>query len=92
MENGSGSWEANGFKAMSQNADIASNGHTGDQREGVASNLKSFGVDTDQMTELAGERVSELQQLLIDEIKARPLRALGWAAAAGVVFGIWAAR
>ncbi|UZF95656.1 hypothetical protein [Bosea sp. NBC_00550] len=45
-----------------------------------------------ELFDIAGERVSELQQLLLDEIRARPLRTLGWAAAAGVVLGFWAAR
>jgi hypothetical protein len=95
MENGNGTSEATGFKAMSQNADT---GESGDQQRnndrdgGLAAGLKAYGVDTSQMTEVAGERATELQQLLIDEIKARPLRALGWAAAAGVIFGFWAAR
>jgi len=35
---------------------------------------------------------SEFQRFLIDEIDARPLRALGWAAAAGFLFGIWVSR
>jgi hypothetical protein len=58
----------------------------------VTENLKSVGIDTDRMTEAAGERVSELQSLLIDEVRAQPLRALAWAAAAGVVIGFWAAK
>lgn len=58
----------------------------------VSANLKSVGVDTDRMTEAAGERVSELQNLLIDEVRAQPLRALAWAAAVGVVIGFWAAK
>lgn len=58
----------------------------------VTENLKSVGIDTDRMTEAAGERVSELQSLLIDEVRAKPLRALAWAAAAGVVIGFWAAK
>ena len=82
-----------GFKVMSQAAD---EGRTGDPNDDSArdgtSSLKTYGVDTDQMTEAASERVSELQQVLIDEIRARPLRALGWAAAAGVVVGFWAAK
>jgi hypothetical protein len=45
-----------------------------------------------EMAEMAIERVSELQELLMNEVRARPLRALGWAAAAGVVLGFWAAR
>jgi len=36
--------------------------------------------------------VSDLQSLLVDEIKARPLRAVAWAAAAGLAIGFWAAR
>ncbi|MDR6831511.1 hypothetical protein J2X48_005192 [Bosea sp. BE271] len=58
----------------------------------VSENLKSVGIDTDRMTEAAGERVSELQSLLMAEIRAQPLRALAWAAAAGVIFGFWAAK
>lgn len=58
----------------------------------VPSNLRTVGIDTDRITEAAGERVSELQGLLIDEVRARPMRALAWAAAVGAVFGFWAAR
>jgi ElaB/YqjD/DUF883 family membrane-anchored ribosome-binding protein len=54
--------------------------------------MKEFGVDTDRMIEATSERVNDLQQMLIDEVQARPLRALGWAAAAGFVLGIMAAR
>ncbi len=82
-----------GFKVMSQNADV---GGSDTSRQGgsgnVAAQLKSYGVDTDQMTDAAAERASELQRLLIDEVRARPMRALGWAAAAGIVLGFWAAR
>ena len=41
---------------------------------------------------MAGERMTELQEILVNEIRARPLRAIAWAAAAGVVLGFWAAR
>jgi hypothetical protein len=94
MENGSNTSQATGFKAMSQNAESGESGRpqSDDGNTGVAASLKTYGVDTHQMTEVAGERVSELQQLIIDEVKARPMRALGWAAAAGVIFGFWAAR
>ena len=44
------------------------------------------------MTEAAGERVSELQRLVIEEVRAQPMRALAWAAAIGVVIGFWAAK
>ncbi|WID98420.1 hypothetical protein QO058_09365 [Bosea vestrisii] len=75
-----------GFKVMSQKAE------GGSSQDGPSDRLNAYGVDTDVMTEAATERVSELQQLIIDEVRARPLRALGWAAAVGVVFGFWAAR
>jgi ElaB/YqjD/DUF883 family membrane-anchored ribosome-binding protein len=94
MENGNDTSQATGFKAMSQNAEAGNGASTqnDDGKTGIAGSLKTHGVDTHQMTEVAGERMSELQQLIIDEVKARPMRALGWAAAAGVVFGFWAAR
>lgn len=41
---------------------------------------------------VGGERVSQLEELLLNEIRARPLRALGWAVTAGIVIGFWAAR
>jgi len=93
MENGNGTPEATGFKAMSQNAEAMEGPDlVEDVKKGVSDRLTSYGVDANQITEAAGEQVTELQQLIIDEIKARPLRALGWAAAAGVIFGFWAAR
>lgn len=64
-------------------------GETGGQ---VLSDLKSVGIDTDRMTEAAGEQVSELQRLVLEEVRVRPMRALAWAAAAGVIFGFWAAK
>jgi ElaB/YqjD/DUF883 family membrane-anchored ribosome-binding protein len=84
----------NGFKTMSQSADEGRSGSEPSEegRGSVASQLKSYGVDTNQMTEAATERASELQQLIIEEIRARPLRAIGWAAATGVLFGFWAAK
>ncbi|AZO79620.1 MULTISPECIES: hypothetical protein [unclassified Bosea (in: a-proteobacteria)] len=75
-----------GFKAMSQKAE------GGSSQDGPSDRLKAYGVDTDVMTEAATERASELQQIIMVEVRARPLRALGWAAAAGVVFGFWAAK
>lgn len=90
MDNG------NGFKTMSQHADADADAGVGEQNDagnsGITPNLKSFGVDTKQMSEAANERVSELQELLMEEIRAQPLRALGWAAAAGLVVGLWVAR
>jgi len=85
---------ANGFKGMSEAADEGRVGTEPAQRSGeaVPDRLKEFGVDTDVMAEAPTERVSELQRLIMDEVRERPLRALGWAAAAGVVFGFWAAK
>lgn len=83
----------NGFKIMSQHADDeGSETSSAERAASVAARLKTYGVDTEQMTDVASERVSELQQIVSDEVRARPLRALGWAAAAGVVVGFWASR
>lgn len=94
MDNDSNTTQATGFKAMSQNAEAGHDASTqnDDGKTGISGSLKAYGVDTNQMTEVAGERVSELQRLIMDEVKARPMRALGWAAAAGVIFGFWAAK
>jgi hypothetical protein len=45
-----------------------------------------------ELYEMAGERVSRLEEILANEIRARPLRAIGWAAVAGLLVGFWAAR
>ncbi len=58
----------------------------------VSSKLKSVGVDTDKMTEVAREQASDLQELIIREIQERPLRALGLAAAVGLFVGFLSAR
>jgi hypothetical protein len=55
-------------------------------------NLKAVGIDTGRMAGAAEERVTALQQMLMDEVRARPMRALAWAAGAGLVQGIWSAR
>ncbi|MET0605561.1 MAG: DUF883 C-terminal domain-containing protein [Beijerinckiaceae bacterium] len=54
--------------------------------------LKEFGIDTDIMTESAKERAVDMQQTVIDELKERPLRTLGAAAAIGMLFGYLASR
>lgn len=83
----------NGFKAMSQKVEgEGGRGHDASTQDAATDRFKAYGVDTDVMAEAATERVSELQQMIMDEVRARPLRALGWAAAAGVVFGFWAAK
>lgn len=94
MENGNVSSQATGFKAMSQNAErgVSSENEKQGAQSGIAANLKAMGVDTNQMSDAAGERVGELQGMLENEIRARPMRALGWALAVGVIFGFWAAK
>ena len=61
-------------------------------RDEVSDKLKSVGVDTDQMVDAAKEQVSELQRILMDEMRARPMRALGVAAAVGLFVGLMTAR
>ncbi|MGL4291282.1 MAG: hypothetical protein ACRCVA_33330 [Phreatobacter sp.] len=64
--------------------------------EEIASNvnqkLKAAGVDTDVMVKAAKGQASELQRLVSEELQARPLRALGIAAAIGLVVGFMTAR
>lgn len=64
----------------------------GSLEETVTDKLKSVGVDTDQMVNIAKDQVSELQRLLMDEMRARPMRALGIAAAVGLFVGLMTAR
>lgn len=63
-----------------------------DLADAVSSRLKTVGVDTEVMTKLAKNQVSELQRLIGDELSAKPLRALGIAAALGVIVGLMTAR
>ncbi|PZN93492.1 MAG: hypothetical protein DCF30_21610 [Hyphomicrobiales bacterium] len=56
------------------------------------SELKSVGVDTDKMAEAASERATAFQDMVIAEIRSRPMRALGWAVGAGFALGLWSAR
>jgi ElaB/YqjD/DUF883 family membrane-anchored ribosome-binding protein len=58
----------------------------------VSERLRSVGVDTDVMADAAKEQASQLQQLIADELKTRPMRALGVAAAVGLVVGLMTAR
>ena len=58
----------------------------------VGEKLRSVGVDTDRMADVAKEQASELQRLIEDEIRERPLRALGLAAAVGLFVGFLSAR
>lgn len=77
-------------RSTSQGAELAQT--LRDAGSTVSDNLRSVGVNTDEMAEIAERRVTELQEMLMDEIRARPLRALGWAAAAGLLVGLWAAK
>lgn len=58
----------------------------------VSERLRSVGVDADRMVDVAKEQASELQQMIEDEIRERPLRALGVAAMVGLFFGYISAR
>lgn len=58
----------------------------------VTDRLRSVGVDTDKMVDVAKEQATELQKLIEDEIRERPLRALGLAAAVGLFVGYLSAR
>lgn len=60
----------------------------GFDREGAS----QLGIDTQEFGRAVGDSAGEWQRMLLEEIQARPLRALGWAAAAGFVFGVWSAR
>ena len=62
----------------------------GSPSEGSSFNekLKTFGVDTDVMAEAAKEQAASLQDLLAEEIRNRPWRALGIAAAIGLFAGL----
>jgi ElaB/YqjD/DUF883 family membrane-anchored ribosome-binding protein len=61
-------------------------------KDDVSGKLKSVGVDTDVMVDAAKEQVSDLQRLLMEEMRARPMRALGVAAAVGLFVGLMTAR
>jgi ElaB/YqjD/DUF883 family membrane-anchored ribosome-binding protein len=58
----------------------------------VNEKLRSVGVDTDRMADVAKEQATELQRLIEEEIRERPLRALGLAAAVGLFVGFLSAR
>ena len=58
----------------------------------AAQKLNSVGIDPDDTVESAEKRMIDLQRMVNDEIRVRPFRALGWAAAAGFVLGIISAR
>jgi ElaB/YqjD/DUF883 family membrane-anchored ribosome-binding protein len=49
-------------------------------------------AEIDGQDDNADEPVSELQRILLDEIRVRPFRAIGWAAAAGLALGLFVSR
>jgi ElaB/YqjD/DUF883 family membrane-anchored ribosome-binding protein len=63
-----------------------------DVAENVSSKLKSIGVDTDVMVDMAKDKATDLQKLLMSELKDRPMRSLGIAAAVGLLFGYMSSR
>jgi ElaB/YqjD/DUF883 family membrane-anchored ribosome-binding protein len=64
----------------------------GEIADTVATKLKTVGVDTDVMVTAAKDQASELQRLIGEEISNRPVRALGIAAAVGLVVGLMTSR
>ena len=58
----------------------------------VSEKLRSVGVDTDRMVDAAKKQAGDLESMIIDEIRARPLRAVGLAAAVGLFVGFLTAR
>jgi ElaB/YqjD/DUF883 family membrane-anchored ribosome-binding protein len=58
----------------------------------VSGRLKSVGVDPEVMANAAKDQASLLQQFIAEELKTRPVRALGVAAAIGLVVGLMTTR
>lgn len=76
------------FVAFSRRADELASRSNSNSRSGLSANLKSLGIDTDRIAETTGDYMDDLQQMLVEEIRARPIRAIGWAALAGLVIGL----
>jgi ElaB/YqjD/DUF883 family membrane-anchored ribosome-binding protein len=72
---------------MSDMADSAKR-QAGEVADTVSTKLKSAGIDTEVMVDAAKDRAAEWQRLLSEELQARPMRALGIAAAVGVFVGL----
>lgn len=52
------------------------------------STLQEFGIRTDVMTDKAKQKTSELQDVVVSEIKANPIRSVAIAAGVGFVFAL----
>ena len=89
--------EHSGFKKLS---DVAGdhlqhegvNAGRGDMTRGASGRSRASGTDAGGAIKMAEDRVGELQDMLIEQVRERPFRAVGWAAAAGFVIGIMSAR
>lgn len=86
--------KAAGRKVRSQAGDLEASLTRGAEEltAAVTDTLRSVGVDTDRMVDVAKEQATDLQRLIAQEIQERPLRALGLAAAVGLFVGFIAAR
>ncbi|WP_187640084.1 hypothetical protein [Bosea sp. F3-2] len=80
------------LRKVNRNLAATATENTNERNKELTANLKEFGIDTDRMTEAANERVGDLQQMLMDEVRARPMLALCWAATIGLFVGFLAAR
>lgn len=81
----------NGFQEMSRRADESAPSSK-NEGEGETDDLTTHGVDTNQLIEAVQQTTNDLFQMVIDEVRARPIKALGWAAAAGLFLGFISAR
>jgi ElaB/YqjD/DUF883 family membrane-anchored ribosome-binding protein len=58
----------------------------------VSTKLNAYGVDTDAVTQTVKEQSIKLRDLIGDELRSRPVRALGIAAGIGLVIGFMSRR
>jgi ElaB/YqjD/DUF883 family membrane-anchored ribosome-binding protein len=63
-----------------------------DAADTVSTKLKNVGVDTEVMANVVKEHTSDLQNMITNELQARPMRSLAIAAAIGAVIGMMTAR
>lgn len=58
----------------------------------VTKKLRDAGIDTDQLVISAKDQYKDVEQRILDEVRERPLRALGIAALVGVAVGLLSSR